>query len=242
VAGSYLAQGVEGFESYLQALANPLEDAVEFGKVLKESLPTGHERSISATLLKSIRQLAPEGLDFLRLASSLAVAPIPVNFVSEVFEFLGVGGTAKSYSLKAVDQVGALSLCERSGGEARVVHTLVSRTMRFQFPGDERTMRLRSAAIQVLIQRLARIGHIGEYSRIAMDMPHARHLVTINLQTEQEATLGLWVAHRDYERADYRSARQLQEQVLAARRRVLGEGHPGTLTAMNRLCCKWQVG
>ena len=134
VAGSYLAQGVDVFESYRQALANPMEDAVEFGKVLKENLPTGHERSISATLLKSIRQLEAEGLDCLRLASVLAVSPIPVNLISGVFDLLGVGDTAKRYSVKAVNQVGALSLCERSGEEARIVHTLVSRTMRFQFP------------------------------------------------------------------------------------------------------------
>src|SRR5438270_8158749 len=184
---------------------------------------------------KSIRQLEAEGLEFLRLASILAVAPIPVNFASEVFELLGVGGTAKRYSLEAVNQVQALSLCERSGEEARIVHTLVSRTMRFQFPEEERTIKLRSAAVQALTQRLARIRHIGEYSEIATEMPHARHLVTINLQTEMEAKLGLWVAHRDYERADCSSARQLQQYVLAATRQLLGHRHPDTLTAMNNL-------
>ena len=167
--------------------------------MLKENLPTGHERSISATLLKSIRQLDGEGLDFLRLASVLAVAPIPVNFLTEVFELLGVDGTAKRYSLKAVNQVGALSLCERSGEGLRTVHTLLSRTMRFQFPGEERTSELRSASIQVMTQRLAGIGHIGEYSRIAIDMPHARHLVTISLQKSEDTGLGLWVAYRDFE-------------------------------------------
>ena len=40
VAGSYLAQGFEGFEDYVAALENPNEDAVEFGQLLKESLPT----------------------------------------------------------------------------------------------------------------------------------------------------------------------------------------------------------
>jgi hypothetical protein len=85
VAGSYLALGVEGFENYVEALRNPEQDALEFGQLLKDSLPTGRERSISATLLKSIRQLGREGRDFLRLASILAVAPIPVSFLSDVF-------------------------------------------------------------------------------------------------------------------------------------------------------------
>ncbi|MDQ6700618.1 MAG: hypothetical protein M3Z36_10585, partial [Acidobacteriota bacterium] len=126
VAGSYLAQGIDRFENYVDALENPSEDAVEFGSLLKESLPTGHERSISTTLLRSIRQLGVEGQDFLRLASVLAVAPIQVSFISEVLELLD--GSGRSHTLAAVDQAGSLSLCERTGDDARSVHTLVSRS------------------------------------------------------------------------------------------------------------------
>src|ERR1700678_2753164 len=46
VAGSYLALGIEDFAGYLTALINPQEDAVEFGNLVHEALPTGHERSI----------------------------------------------------------------------------------------------------------------------------------------------------------------------------------------------------
>ena len=234
VAGGYLAQGLDGFESYADALANPSEDAVEFGNLLKESLPTGHERSISATLLKSIRQLGSEGRDFLRLACVLAVAPIRVSFVAEVFEALDAGGAGRSQAVAAVDQAGALSLCERSGDEARTVHTLVSRTMRFGFRDEERTGIVRAAAVKALTVRLQRVDHIGEHSKIALDMPHARHLVSGDLQTE-EAELALWIARRDYERADYVSARKLQERVLEACRRLMGEEHLDTLAAMNNL-------
>jgi tetratricopeptide (TPR) repeat protein len=233
VAASYLALGVEGFERYVAALEDPREDAVEFGSELKESLPTGHERSIAATLVKSIRHLGPEGLDFLRLASVLAVAPIQAGFVAEVFD--APEGTGRDRAVKAVDQAGALSLCEPHGADARTVHTLVSRTMRFRFPDEERTSTLRSAAVRALKQRIEQIGHIGEHLKIAMDMPHARHLVTGGFGTEDEAMLALWVARRDYERGDYASARKLQEQALAALRRVLGEEHPDTLAAMNDL-------
>ena len=37
-------------------------------------------------MLRSIRGLGAEGLDFLRLASVLAVAPIPASLVTAVFE------------------------------------------------------------------------------------------------------------------------------------------------------------
>ena len=232
VAGSYLAQGFESFQSYVDALADPHEDAVEFGTPLEEYLPMGHERSIRATLLKSIEKLRSEGKDFLRLASILAVAPIPVDFIRATFEIEGAG---RARSLQAVNQAETLSLCERFGGDARTVHTLVSRTMHFQFPADPRIVELRSAAIKVLSQRLQKPSHIGEHSAIAMDIPHARHVISNDLQSADEAVLASWIARRDYERGDYGSARKLEEQVLAARRRVLGEEHPGTLTAMSDL-------
>lgn len=225
VAGSYLAQGVDSFQSYAEALESPGEDAAEFGTFLRESLPTGHERSIRITLLKSIRQVDAEGLDFLRLASVLAVAPIQVKFVSEVFELLKRDSADRSRTVKAVDQVEALSLCERSGQDARAVHTLVSRTMRFQFRDDERTMPLRCAAVQLLARRLQAASDIREHSKIAMDIPHARHLVANGLQTEGEVRVALSLARHDYERAGYSSARKLGEQVLEASRRVLGEEH-----------------
>jgi tetratricopeptide (TPR) repeat protein len=234
VAGSYLAQRIENFESYVKSLENPTEDAAEFGALLEESLPTGHERSISATLLNSIRQLGSEGLDFLRLGSLLASAPIQMSFVVEVFEALGEGGAAKIRALQAVGQAAALSLCE-SSGDTRTVHTLVSRTMRFQFPGNERILKLRSAAVEALTRRLGSNTHITDHLKITMDMPHARHLVASDLATEREARLAVWVGHRDYERGDYASARRTQEQALAMRLRFFGEEHLDTLEAMSSL-------
>jgi hypothetical protein len=235
VAGSYLALGVEGFENYVEALRNPEQDALEFGQLLKDSLPTGRERSISATLLKSIRQLGREGRDFLRLASILAVAPIPVSFLSDVFLLFDTQHVAKIHSIGAVTQTEALSLCERFGNDARTVHTLVSRTIRFQFRNDPRTAQLRSAAVHALIHRISAISHIGEYSKIAMDIPHARQIATNDSQTEDEVTLALGVAHFDYESGDYRRAQAVQERGLVVRRQRLGEEHPHTLAVANNL-------
>jgi hypothetical protein len=93
VAGSYLAGGYETFAGYARALEDPArEDAVEWGAALEESLPTGHEKSISATLVKSLRQLGEEGLDFLRLAAVVAAAPIPRSLVEGVWGRIGAGG------------------------------------------------------------------------------------------------------------------------------------------------------
>jgi hypothetical protein len=235
VAGGYLGQGLQGFEEYLKELESDDKDAEELGAVLKESLPTGHERSIGATLLKSVRQIGSEGFDFLRLASEMAVAPIPVKFLAEVFDLTEPGGAGRDRALKAIDQAGSLSLCEKAGDDARAIHTLVSRVVRRRFNADERTRQLRSAAVETLAQRFKVAGDIREHAKLALDLPHARHIVASGLQTVQETLLAASVARYDYERADYPGARELQEQVIAVLRRLLGEEHPHTLTAIGNL-------
>ena len=52
---------------------------------LKGVLPNGHEKSVAATLLRSVRNLEAEGQDLLRMAASLAAAPIPPTFVAATF-------------------------------------------------------------------------------------------------------------------------------------------------------------
>ena len=86
----------------------------EYGALLKESLPTGHDRSITRTFLKSIQALGEEGKDFLRLASVLAVAPVSSGFLHEVFEAVNVKNGIRETVLEALDQADSLSLCEKA--------------------------------------------------------------------------------------------------------------------------------
>ena len=117
VAGAALhaSNGSRPFADFRQALTKPNHDELEYAKYLIGTLPNGHEKSIAATLLRSIELLCREsaactgrlciaatflrsikllkdekcsvnmGCDFLLLASVLAVAPIPTSLVSYVF-------------------------------------------------------------------------------------------------------------------------------------------------------------
>ena len=117
VAGAALhaSNSSRPFADFRQALTKPNHDELEFAKYLIGTLPNGHEKSIAATLLRSIELLCREsaactgrlciaatflrnikllkdekcsvnrGCDFLLLASVLAVAPIPTSLVSYVF-------------------------------------------------------------------------------------------------------------------------------------------------------------
>jgi hypothetical protein len=96
-----------------------------------------------------------------------------------------------------------------------------------------RTSALADAAIAVLIERLG--SAVG--GRLAADpstLAHARHLGA-PLEREDHAALLHHVALHEAFRGDSRSARDVHEQVLDARRRLLGDGHPDTLSSMNNL-------
>jgi NB-ARC domain len=92
VAGSYLDKVGIGFRQYLDELTDSSKDALEIGAGLRENLPTGHDRSITQTLLKSIELLGEEGGDFLLLASLLAVAPFPGVFCRRCSRLVALGG------------------------------------------------------------------------------------------------------------------------------------------------------
>jgi hypothetical protein len=176
--------------------------------------------------------LGKKGRDFLRLASVLTVAPIARSFLQGVFEAVGVEKGIPETVLEALDQADSLSLCERAGHDSRLVHSLVSRVVRFKLSDTDRIEQLRKAAVWVLCRRLSVAGDIREHAGIANEVAHGRHLTATGVVTEDDATLASWIAHHDYERGEYSGARQLQERVLAALVRLLGKEHPDTLTAM----------
>jgi tetratricopeptide (TPR) repeat protein len=233
VAGSYIAKGTQTYTEYLRDLDNETQDAVEFGARLRESLPTGHERSISGTLLRSIRMLGAEGTDFLRLASSLAVAPIPARLVETAFDEAGADPPVHLRVLEALDQADSLALCRPAGSDARLVHTLVSRTMRYHVGKDGRTAVLRLAATRALLRLLQPAANLPTDAEVAME--HARHIISGRITEREEAELAGRVGRLEHKRGDFAEARELEQKTVDALRDLVGEDHPDTLAAMNNL-------
>jgi TIR domain/NB-ARC domain len=123
------------FRNFRTKLSRPDKDAMELAAELADALPNRREKSIAQTLLHSIRNLGQEGLDFLRLASVLPVAPIPASLVTAALEEADKlsHDDAEERTSLAIKQLTASSLAEKAGEnqEACAVHTLVSRTVRF---------------------------------------------------------------------------------------------------------------
>jgi len=234
------------FADFHDKLARLDKDAMVLADTLAEALPNGHQKSITQTMLRSLQELGAEGQDFLRLASVLAVAPIPGSLVTAVFQEADKlsGEHAEERASLAFKQVTSASLAEIAGKhqEARAVHTLVSRTVRFQKMGSpERGEALRTAAIRVLREAIATaVKDPRLHEQFELQVAHGRQVVS-NPATADEAALVSLVARYDRERGAYASARTLNERALELRRRVLGPEHPKTLTSMNNLAVTLQA-
>jgi len=245
------------YREFRKELSDKNDDALELSTELADALPNGHEASIAQTMLRSIRNLGEEGQDFLRLASVLAVAPIPASLVTLVLERADepanvLGAVLKLFAGKSKDRrespvqrqrkafhdVTAASLAEISGEkqEARSVHTLVSRAVRFhQKNAPERAQTLRAAAVLALWAEIARAAEDPRlHKEIEFHVAHARQ-VAATPTTVNDVYLASWVARYDYARGAYASALNLWERELEFLRRELGPEHPQTLTSMNNL-------
>jgi hypothetical protein len=229
--------GMVSFGEFRANLSNPGQDELELAAEFSDLLPSGHEKSVAATMLRSVRHLEEEGQDFLRLASLLAVAPIPPTVV--VAMFLDVDDLAepdaKRRAIRGQHQAEAASLAERGEEDTRQVHALVSRTMRFHDTKPERREALRVAIVVALTNVLSE-GVRRHPGVLALELQHARALLGSEDPWDRGSQiLASWVAKRDYERGLYATARALQERLLKAQSLVLGEDHLDTLMSMNNL-------
>src|SRR5262249_40231447 len=126
-------------------------------------------------------------------------------------------------------------LAERAGDSGLLVHTLVSRAMRFHEREEDKRIQLRAALIRVLNRTLPDVADIRAHKRLELEVFHARELCAAGFYDAEAALLGSLVAQFDLERGAYVPARSMVEKVLEVRRRILGEEHPHTLTSMNNL-------
>jgi hypothetical protein len=237
VAGAALsaAAGPAPYTDFRAALAEPVEDELEFAAELADALPSGHRPSIAATLLSSVADLGEEAIDLLRLASLLANTPIPASLVDSVFADVDAleQREARHRGMRARRETERASLVDQSGEEL-TIHPLVSRTMRFaDRETPARPERLRCSTVNLLVEQLRTQLAAGPSGDVELLMPHARQLSVTGGLAELE--LRTQVASYDYQRGAFVSARELQEQVLDGRWALVGEGHPDTLAAMNNL-------
>ena len=178
-------------------------------------------------------------MDFLRLASRLAVAPIPALLVNSVFcEVDGLDErSGRRRADLAVNRAERLSLAERVEGDAGAwsVHTLISRTMRFRDTEHERSEELWDAAIRVLTTAFREnADDPRDHAELEPVVAHARELVD-RADDLKTVDLARGIARYDRERGAYGLAETLDRREWEARRWAHGSEHPDTLRSMNNL-------
>jgi len=227
VAASALC--LQGYQDFLEALKNPEEDELELAAELSDQLPNGHDSSITTTLFRSIKKLGEEGKDFLSLASILVEEPIPLKLVLKFFaNYRGIDEpAARNIGLKALKQVYRNSLTTRiEEEEAWEVHTLISRTMRFQIekyePADYRA-KLVEAFIKASVAIISkRAEDVRLHHEIKFEIIHSREFLK-EFNTIGKASLASWVALYDYREGYYESAEILWRRAVAVVENDYGE-------------------
>ena len=234
VAGAALRY--QSLGEFASGLTDVSEDELQFAAELREELPTGHDRSIAATLARSIDLLADKGLDLLRLASLIATAPIDTALIRAALS--GCDGlderSTRRLAQEAPDQACALSLVDRVADDSWQVHALVARTMRFKDPDAVRRSALRSAAVSALTDRLADAADARTHEALRYAVEHAQTLCE-TVGSEAEAALAGRLAQYHDARVEYHSAELLHRRRSEALRELLGEGHPDALAASQSL-------
>lgn len=236
VTGGALAAWPDTIAEFRRLLGEPSRDELELSAELADTLPNGHEKSIAATLLRSIRALPRQGQDFLRLASRVSALPIPVRFVENTFRRTeDIGKEARRWTALALSQCAKASLSEGDADAPRRVHVLVARTMRLRDADIARQMTIGQAAVHALTDALPPVADVRAHEKLALEVAHARSLVRELDGDESRATLLGWVARYDVERGEFPLAEAESRDQLSVYEALYGKRDPRTLLAAGDL-------
>lgn len=231
------------YAKYRELLNQANRDELEFAASLKGQLPNGHEKSIAATLMTSIRNLTAYGYRLLRLAGELATAPISMRLAVDTFATIpATAQQAGELVRSGLNELEDTALA-RLSTEAQTfqVHALVRRTVRFEAKNDR--LELCRGAAAALIEILRQTDY-PKRTHLDDNLEHARVVMLSIVDRMQELDvqgthllvgllqqLSRW-GNRLY--LDYPRASALLEKIATQSRAKLGDDEH-TLFVMNDL-------
>lgn len=236
-AALWVQGGLVSFAEASAGLSRPTHDELELAAALADELPNGHEKSIAATLARSINALDDAGLDLLRLAASISSGPIAVELVAKVIARADRVGDADArlVAARSVSSAERQSLIRMTGTGHFTVHALVSRAVRFADQQRSRRDVLRRAAIEVLDAELASALAQRQAHALPTELlEHARQLAA-GAAERSELELLVSVALCDLERGDYAAAVEGCRHAHARARLIAGDDDALTLNALHSL-------
>lgn len=231
------------YAKYWELLNQVNRDELEFAASLKGQLPNGHEKSIAATLMTSIRNLTADGYRLLRLAGELATAPISLRLAVDTFAAIPAtaqnAGELVRGGLNELEDTALARLAAEA--ETFQVHALVRRTVRFEAKNGR--LELCRGAAATLIEILRQTDY-RKRTHLDDNLEHARVVMLSIVDRMQELDvqgtrllvgllqqLSRW-GNRLY--LDYPRASALLEKIATQSRAKLGDDEH-TLFVMNDL-------
>jgi tetratricopeptide (TPR) repeat protein len=237
---------LRSISDYRTALGSLDEDELELAIELADELPTVHDKSIAATLLRSISQLDSEGRELLLIASLLAADPISPQLIKAILTEADRldERAATRRTARAVAQTTRHCLVERLAGARDMlqVHALVSRTMRHttKVAEHERFATLRRATAIALSNAFRTVWTQEGDVASAGIAAHTRHLALPASSVLAEdpiltAMLLSGLGNYAFQRGEYEAARALNESALQMSLPVLGYDHPNMLISVTNV-------
>jgi tetratricopeptide (TPR) repeat protein len=216
-------------------------------ELLAQGEPLSTEQTVVTTWQVALGQLdaTPGAPELLALCAFLAPDNIPramfgehAQVLPEPLDVIVERPLALNPAVGALGHYSLVTVTEDSLTVHRLVQTVVRASLS---PDDQRQW---AAAAARLVN--AAFPHEGSevaaweaWPACALLLPHALvvadHAEGLEVEAETTASLRSAAGWYLWSRGQYRQALALEEQALAARRRVLGEDHPDTLDAINNL-------
>ncbi len=219
-----------------QGLSMDSEATRAVAESLGSHLPEGHVQSIANALIRTVSQLSGAAQDFLRLAATLAAAPINASFFASVLSKISEQPMSTDEALEAMHACDARALTEKPGEESHSasVHRLVGQVAHQVDPRPARLQLLRAAAITTLMDHLPERYDPTGYSSLGFEVVHTRELVRRAYTVSDVELLGR-LARYDLVRGAYAVAEQLFERRLETSKDLYGNGDPRTANALSHL-------
>ena len=214
-------------------------------ELLIKGQPMGYQHTVATTwslALQHLQEAEPAAVDLLTLTSFLAPDDLPLPLVvthhDQLPEPLRAAAGDRLALADAVSALRRYSLI-RVVADGLYVHRLLQTVVRTAVDADAGRA-WAATAVRLLRAGFPQDSHeVTTWPDCERLLPHALAATESGQRLDVELEACLFLLHEAgvylRSRGQFQLARELHEQALAGRRRVLGEEHPDTLTSMNNL-------
>jgi tetratricopeptide (TPR) repeat protein len=202
-------RGIQSPEQFLAMLEHPEEDVLELASDLADELPNGHERNITQTLLTGLKNLPNSSRNLLILMSMCSETPIPIALLVRACSELAQQQKTKPemFVIKNTKLLHDRALCARDEDGSLIVHTLVSRSVRYREIKTPKWPAFVAMMRNALVDLLGGFERYDDLAQLSLLAPHARS--TVEFDTNEPERLWHCLGQYEYTAGRFEHAAKL---------------------------------